>query len=166
MFLDELQAVSDKDRRHLGELRLLLAVEETVVEGECEFLQDGEEDPVVQGEIAVGVAEDQPAGQGSVGSSQFALNSVLGQDQHGLSAELSIPGEGGSLKHSNINININSNINININSNSNININSNSNINSNINIINRIININNLLVEINLWLVIFSIETVRQDKQF
>ena len=78
MFLDKLQAVSDKDRRHLGELCLLLAVEETVVEGECEFLQDGEEDPVVQGEIAVSVAEDQPPGQGSVGSSQFALDSVLG----------------------------------------------------------------------------------------
>ena len=60
MFLDELQTVGYKDSRHLGELGFLLAMEETVVEGECEFLQDGEEDPVVQGEVAVGVAEHQP----------------------------------------------------------------------------------------------------------
>ena len=51
MLLDELHAVSDEDGGHFGKLGLLLAVEETVVEGECEFLQDGEEDPVVQGEF-------------------------------------------------------------------------------------------------------------------
>ena len=98
VFLDELQAVSDEDRGDLGELCLLLAVEQTVVQGVVELLQDGEEDPVVQGEVAVGVTEDQPAGQGSVGSSQFALDSVLGQDQHGLATQLSVPGKGRGLK--------------------------------------------------------------------
>ena len=98
MFLDKLHAVSHEDSRHLGKLCLLLAVEEAVVQGEGELLQDGEEDPVVQGQVAVGVAEDEPPGQGGVGPCQLPLDGVLGEDEDGLPAELPGPGEGGRLQ--------------------------------------------------------------------
>lgn len=78
MFLDELHAVRHKDSRHLGELALLLRVEQVVVHGVGQLLQDGIEHPVVQREVTVGVAEHQPASQSCVCAGQLALEiSVL-----------------------------------------------------------------------------------------
>lgn len=73
VFLDELHAVRHKDSRHLGELSLLLGVEQVVVHGVGQLLQDGIEHPVVQREVTVGVAEHQPASQSCVCTGQLAL---------------------------------------------------------------------------------------------
>ena len=43
------------------------------------------------------VAEDEPPGEGRVGSGELALDGVLGEDEDGLPAELSVPGEGTGL---------------------------------------------------------------------
>ena len=80
VLLYELDTVGDKDRGHLRELALLLGVEQPVVDGVGELLQDGIEHAVVKGQVTVGVTEHQPAGQGSVRPGQLALDCVLSQD--------------------------------------------------------------------------------------
>ena len=47
----------------------------------------------------MGVAEDEPPGEGGVRPGQLALDGVLGQDQHGLAAHLPAPREGLGLQH-------------------------------------------------------------------
>ena len=47
-----------------------------------QLLQDGVEDSVVEGQVAVGVTEDQPASQGGVRAGQLALDRVLSQDEN------------------------------------------------------------------------------------
>ena len=74
---DELHAVIDKHQRHLGKLCLFVRHEEVVVECVAELLQDGFEDAVVQREVAVGVAENEPAGQRSVRSAQLSLHTTV-----------------------------------------------------------------------------------------
>ena len=97
MLLNELDTVRHEDSRHLGELALLLRVEQPLVHRVGELLQDGAEHPVVQRQVTVGVAEHQPASQGRVRAGQLALDRVLGQDQDGLATQLSVPGKGRRL---------------------------------------------------------------------
>ena len=47
----------------------------------------------------MGVAEDEPPGEGGVGPGELALDGVLGQDQHRLAAHLTSPREGLGLQH-------------------------------------------------------------------
>ena len=72
-------------------------MEQPIVDGVGEFLQDGIEHPVVQGQVTVGVTKHEPASQGRVRAGQLALDRVLGQDQDGLATQLSIPGKGRRL---------------------------------------------------------------------
>ena len=46
----------------------------------------------------MGVAEDEPPGEGGVGPGELALDGVLGQDQHRLAAHLTSPREGLGLE--------------------------------------------------------------------
>ena len=94
VLLNELDTVRHKDSRNLGELALLLRVEQPLVHGVGELLQDGAKHPVVQRQVAVGVAEHEPASQRRVRAGQLALDRVLGQDQDGLATQLSVPGKG------------------------------------------------------------------------
>ena len=82
VFLDELHAVRHEHRRHLRELPLLLSMEQVVINSVGQLLQDGVEDSVVEGQVAVGVTEDQPASQGGVCAGQLALDRVLSQDEN------------------------------------------------------------------------------------
>ena len=97
VLLNELNAVRYEDGSNLSELALLLRVEQPLVHGVGELLQDGTEHPVVQRQVAVGVAEHEPASQRRIRSGQLALDRVLGQDQHGLATQLAVPGEGRRL---------------------------------------------------------------------
>ena len=97
VLLNELYTVRHKHTRHFSELALFLSVEQPLVHGVGELLQDGAEHPVVQGQVTVGVTEYEPASQGRVRAGQLALDRVLGQDQHGLATQLTVPGEGRRL---------------------------------------------------------------------
>ena len=77
---------------------LLLRMEQPLVYGVGELLQDRAEQPVVQRQVAVGVAEHKPASQRRVRAGQLALDSVLGLDQDGLATQLSVPGKGRCLR--------------------------------------------------------------------
>ena len=98
VLLNELYTVRHKHSRHLSELALLLSVEQPLVHGVGELLQDGAEHPVVQGQVTVGVTKHEPASQGRVRAGQLALDRVLGQDQDRLPTQLSIPCEGCRLE--------------------------------------------------------------------
>ena len=93
VLLNELDTVRHKHSRHLSKLALLLSVEQPLVHGVGELLQDGAEHPVVQGQVAVGVTEHEPASQGRVRAGQLALDRVLGHDQNRFATQLSVPGE-------------------------------------------------------------------------
>ena len=97
VLLNELDAVRYEDGSNLSELPLLFRVEQPLVHGVGQLLQDGTEHPVVQWQVAVGVAEHEPASQRRVRAGQLALDRVLGQDQHGLATQLTVPGEGRRL---------------------------------------------------------------------
>ena len=94
VFPDELNTVVDKDKSDFAELCLLLCMQQRVVQGVAQLLQDWQENPVfvqkmgeenkewkdqpiVQRQVAVSVAENQPAGKCCVCSCQLSLHGVL-----------------------------------------------------------------------------------------
>ena len=106
MLSDELHTVIDEDESDFAELCFLFRVQKRVVQGVAQLLQDRQENsayleceeetkdpksqcvaekqqrqqqhqPVVQGQVTMGVAEDQPASKSCVCSSQLPLHRVL-----------------------------------------------------------------------------------------
>ena len=96
VFPDELDTVVDEDKGDFAELRLLFRMQQRVVQGIAQLLQDWQENPVfravcekreqkvrerqqpvVEGEVAVSVAENQPTSKCCVCSCQLPLHRVL-----------------------------------------------------------------------------------------
>ena len=78
-------------------------MEDLVLDGVVQLLEDGVEDPVVEGEVAVRMRVDEPASERGFRVGQLSLDGVLGQDGGRLLADAPVPFEVLTLERNKLN---------------------------------------------------------------